>query len=509
MIDVEKWESVRRGYYGEGKSVRALMRETGHSFRTIRRIIEGNEPGRYVLKAGRRAPVLGAYKAQIDEMVAANASLPRKQRYTASRIYQLVQAKGFAGAESTVRHYVSRVRKKQQAPPVYLPLSFEPGQDGQADWGEAEVMLKGECVTVQLFVMRLNYSRRIFVMAFPSQKQEAFFQGHVAAFHHFAGVPWRLTYDNLTTAVQKVLKGKARQEQSKFLAFRGQYLFDSHFCTPGEGHEKGGVEHSVGYVRRQYLVPRPVVTSFAELNAYLRERCVADDVRQVKGQAAAIGAMWQQEQPHLRPLPAYDYDCCRVVEAALTPYSQVIVETNRYSVPVAAACARLVVKLYPFQVEIYGADQAAAIAVHERCYAREQDIFDPLHYLPLVEQRPGAFDYATPLRQWRTTWPPVYETLLTHLRQQWPEGRGIREFVTILQLHQQHSMEQIAEAIRQALHHQCAHADGVQLCLNQQLTPALPAMTLDLQSRPQLLGIGEQVVNLAQYDALVGGVPCP
>ncbi|MFZ4664613.1 MAG: hypothetical protein ACOYNY_46910 [Caldilineaceae bacterium] len=102
---------------------------------------------------------------------------------------------------------------------------------------------------------------------------------------------------------------------------------------------------------------------------------------------------------------------------------------------------------------------------------------------------------------------------MTHLRQQWPEGRGIREFVTILQLHQQHSMEQIAEAIRQALHHQCAHAapsgHPVQLCLNQRLTPALPAMTLDLQSRPQLLGIGEQVVNLAQYDALVGGVPCP
>ena len=508
MIDVESWESIRRGYYIEGKSMRTLMRETGHSFRSIRRIIEGNEPGRYVQKGVRAAPVLGVYKAVIDEMVATNANLPRKQRYTSSRIYVLLQEQGFGGAESTVRHYVSRVRKTQRRPQVYLPLSFEPGRDGQVDWGEAEVILNGECVTVQLFVMRLNYSRRIFVMAFPSQKQEAFFQGHVAAFAHFGGVPWRLTYDNLTTAVQKVLRGKARQEQTKFLTFRGHYLFDSHFCTPGEGHEKGGVEHGVGYVRRQYLVPRPVVESFAELNGYLRERCVADDVRQVKGQPAPIGELWQQEQPQLRPLPAYAYDCCRVVEAALTPYSQVTVETNRYSVPVAQVSAKLVVKLYPFAVEIYRADQPAPLAVHERCYGREQDIFDPLHYLPLLEQRPGAFDYATPLRQWRTTWPAVYETLLTQLRCQWPEGRGIREFVTILQLHQHHSAELIAAAITQALAHQCAHADGVQLCLHQLLTPELPTVVLDLQSRPQLLGIGEQAVDLAQYDALVGGVAC-
>ncbi|MCA8939617.1 MAG: IS21 family transposase [Planctomycetes bacterium] len=509
MIDVESWESIRRGYYVEGKSMRALMRETGHSFRSIRRIIEGNEPGHYVLKGARAAPVLGAYKAQIEEMVAANASLPRKQRYTSSRIYQILQGRGFGGAESTVRHYVSRVRKKQRKPQVYLPLSFEPGRDGQADWGEAEVIFNGECVTVQLFVMRLNYSRRIFVMAFPSQKQEAFFQGHVAAFRHFGGVPWRLTYDNLTAAVQKVLQGKRRQEQTKFLAFRGQYLFESHFCTPGEGHEKGGVEHSVGYVRRQYLVPRPEVASFAELNAYLCERCVADDGRVVKGQPAAIGEMWQQEQPSLRPLPTYDYDCCQVVEATLTPYSQVIVETNRYSVPVAEASTKLVVKLYPFQVEIYRAEQPAPLAVHERCYGREQDIFDPLHYLPLLEQRPGAFDYATPLRQWRTTWPAVYETLLAQLRRQWPEGRGIREFVTILQLHQHHSAELIAAAITQALEHHCAHADGVQLCLHQLLTPEIPSVVLDLQHRPHLLGLGEQAVNLAQYDALVGGVPCP
>jgi len=184
------------------------------------------------------------------------------------------------------------------------------------------------------------------------------------------------------------------------------------------------------------------------------------------------------------------------------------VETNRAhrapAVPVAQACRRLSVKLYPFQVEIYDPTQAVALAVHERCYGRDQDIFDPLHYLALLQQRPGAFEYAKPLRQWRAQWPAVYETLLAHLRQQWPEGRGVREFITILQLHQHHPAELVEAAITQALAHQCAHADGVALCLNQLLLPVVPAVRLDLQTQPQLLGIGEQPVNLAQYDVLLG-----
>lgn len=281
MIDVEIWEQIRRAYYLEQKSIREIERETGHAWRTVKRIIESGEPSKYVLKEGRDAPKLGPYREEISELLKQNLHLPVKQRYTSSRIYQLLREKGFTGAESTVRHYVGQVRKAQRRPAVFLPLAFDPGQDAQVDWGEAVVILAGVQVTVQLFVMRLCYSRRTFVMAFPSQKQEAFFQGHVEAFQHFGGVARRLTYDNLTTAVQKILQGKERQEQERFLTLRGTYLFDSHFCTPGAGHEKGGVEHGIGFVRRQYLVPLPEVASYQELNLLLRQRCLADDERQV------------------------------------------------------------------------------------------------------------------------------------------------------------------------------------------------------------------------------------
>jgi transposase len=445
--------------------------------------------------------VLGGYKAQVDALLIQSEQQPRKQRYTGHKIYELIRQAGYKGSESNLRRYVSLRRQAQKRPAIYLPLTFEPGKDGQVDWGEAVVLLSGKRVTVQLFVMRLCYSRKLFVMAFPTQRQEAFFSGHVAAFHHFGGVPQRLIYDNLKVAVLKILEGRNRQEQAAFTTFRSHYLFESRFCTPGEGHEKGGVESGVGYVQRNFLTPLLEVITFTDLNERLLTACQTDDGRCVDRQPQSIGEMWAAERSLLRSLPD-DFACCTSHEVTLNPYSQVVFETNRYSVPAKLAQKQLVLKAYPFQIEIVSAGQV--MAQHVRSYARGQDVLEPLHYLPLLAQRPGAFEHATPLRQWRAQWPAVYETLLAHLQQQWPEGRGLREFITVLQLHQTHPADLVEKAIQQALAHQCAHADGVRLCLNQLLTPATLPTALDLQMHPHLLGIGEQTVNLAQYDMLLG-----
>src|SRR5438876_6204415 len=158
-------------------------------------------------------------------------------------------------------------------------------------------------------------------MAFPAQKQEAFFEGHVRAFEHFGGVPHRLSYDNLTTAVKILVEGRIREEQRAFIAFRSYYLFASHFCTPGQGHEKGGVEHSVGFSRRNFLVPIPQVASFEALNAFLLSECLRDDQRRVARQPTTIKEAWEQERTYLRPLPSYQYECCVTSTAHLTPYS--------------------------------------------------------------------------------------------------------------------------------------------------------------------------------------------
>ncbi len=501
MITVEDREEIRRAYFIENKSIRRIARELKCSRPTVRKAISSAEPTPYILRGPRAAPVLGPYKPHIDQFLAESEGMPRKQRYTGHKIYELIEAGGYMGGESTVRGYIARRRKEKRRPKVYIPLEFDPGTDAQMDWGEAIAIISGERATVQVFLMRLCYSRRLFVMAFPSQKQEAFFEGHVRAFHHFQGVPRRVTYDNLKAAVKRVLEGRNRQEQESFIVFRSYYLFKSHFCTPGQGHEKGRVEDGVGFSRRNFMVPIPTVASFEELNAHLLAACLADDQRRVDRQKATVGEAWEMEKPCLLALPKRDFECCVTKAARLNPYSQVQFDTNRYSVPTDKAYRNLVIKAYPFRLDVLHLDEV--IASHPRCYGREQDILDPLHYLPLLEQRPGAFDHAKPIRRWREGWPPVYERLLEHLRAQWPDGRGVREFVRVLKLHGDHPVDLVAQAVGQALEYGCGHVDGVELCLRQMMNPGSPVAPIDLANWPKLVAVGTQVPDLHCYDQLL------
>jgi transposase len=238
MISVDQRAAIRYAYYHEHKSVRQIARDLNCSRKTVDKAIDSAEPTPYIRTVARLSPKLGTFHARIDELLAEQARQPRKQRYTSHRIFEILHAEGYRGSESRVRGYIGERKRSTKRPPVFLPLEFDPGQDAQVDWGEAQVILAGTRVTVQLFVMRLCYSRRTFAMAFPTQRQEAFFDAHVRAFHFFQGVPQRLSYDNLTTAIRPIFTGRTRQEQQAFTAFRSHYLFVSHFCTPNEGHEK-------------------------------------------------------------------------------------------------------------------------------------------------------------------------------------------------------------------------------------------------------------------------------
>jgi len=504
MIQVEDRERIRRAYFEEHKSIREIAKEGHHARATVRAALR-DEPAipAYTLTVSRVAPKLGEYKAQIEKLLGENAKLPRKQRYTAHTIYQALLALGYTGSEVSVRRHVAQVRQRDGKREVFLPLEFDPGQDAQVDWGEADVILAGEQITAQLFILRLCYSRKVFVRAYPTQKQEAFFEGHVLAFHYLGGVPARLTYDNLSTAVLRVLEGRNRAEQQAFIAFRSYYLFESRFCTRGQGHEKGGVESAVGYVRRNFLVPLPEVDSFDTLNALLLAACQKDDQRTVDRQPHPIGHMWEVERPKLKALPAHDVACCITRPVTLNAYSQVEFETNRYSVPVDAAYRQLVLRAFPFRIEILHHDRI--IAQHPRSYGCKQEICEPLHYLPLLEQRPGAFEHAKPLRQWRTQWPPIYEQLLAYLRAHQPEGEAIPEFVRILGLHHDYSVSQIQQAIMLALAQGGVHFEGIRLRLRQGQPTEMPPAPLDLSQRPMLAAVAQAPRDLREYNVLLGG----
>lgn len=499
MLTVTDYARIRYAYYIEKKSMKEIERKWGHSYWTIRKALDTPEPVPYQRQKAREAPVLGAYKAAMDEMLAENERLPRKQRYTSRKIYETIQKQGYTGAESSVRRYVGRVRKASRRPAVFLPLAFDPGQDAQVDWGEAQVVMAGEERTVQLFIMRLCYSRRRFVMAFPTQRQEAFFWGHVQAFAHFGGIPQRISYDNLKSAVQRILRGRNRKEQESFARLRSHYLFESRYCTPGAGHEKGGVESDVGDVRRNFLTPLPQVADFSELNQLLLAACLADDERHPDRATQSRAQLWEAERPHLTPLPAHAFACCVSRQVTLNGYSQVTFETNRYSVPGHLARKQMVLRAYPFHIEIVADNQV--IASHVRCYDRQQEILDPLHYLPLLAQRPGAFEHALPLRRWREEWPPAYEALLTGLRHQSDsESQAVRSFVQVLEMHRSYAADAVQAAVEAAVAEGLVSVAGVRFCLDRLLdvTPSLPP--LDLSPRPQLVLVEEGLPSLANYD---------
>jgi len=503
MKTVEERAEIRRAYYIEKKSQREIAREKGLARETVKKAIENAGPVSYEKSKEREAPVLGPYKERIEEMLAENERLPHKQRYTSRRIYEMLTEEGYEGSESGVRRYVGERRRERRKRQVYLKLEFDPGQDAQVDWGEGDVILAGEQVRVQLFVMRLGYSRRTFVKAYPTQRQECFLDGHVRAFEFYDGVPQRIAYDNLKVAVYAILTGRNRREQEAFTLFRSHYLFDSRYCTPGKGHEKGGVEHGVGYARRKFLVPLPVVASYDELNDHLLKSCLEQDKRVVDGQPRSIGEMWAKEQSYLRPLPNHELPCCVTREVMLNPYCQVVFETNRYSVPADRAYPRLTLRAFPFAVEVlYGND---VLARHARNYGREQDIIDPLHYLPLLVQRPGAFEHAQPIRRWRSEWPPIYEELLAILQQRFEHSEAIRQFVQVLSLNREYTAEQVEQAIRQALKLGFVHREGIAWCLNRLLTPQPTALPLDLTGHPHLADIGQQPLDLGGYDRLLAG----
>ena len=187
MISVNDRECIRRAYFVEHKSIREIARELRHSRKTVRKALESAEPGQYTLQEQRPAPILGSYKELIDQLLDQNQKMPRKQRYTTHKIFEHVQAAGYTGSESGVRGYIAQKRKEKKRPQRYIPLEFDPGMDAQVDWGEAVAHIAGKLTTVQVFVMRLNYSRRAFVMAFPAQKQEGFFRRPCARVPFFRG----------------------------------------------------------------------------------------------------------------------------------------------------------------------------------------------------------------------------------------------------------------------------------------------------------------------------------
>jgi len=505
MLTMDQKAKIRHLVLVEGKSQRQVAKETGHSRNTIKKMLSTSEIPRYHQKVERPAPVLGPYKALLQAWVEEDAEKPKKQRRTAVRMYDLLVAEhGFKGGKSTVRVYVGKLRKKQRTK-VYIPLSYEPGETMQVDFGDGEAVIGGKRVQVKMFVAWMAHSGARWMQGYPGETQEVLLEAQAAAFEFFGGVPREVWYDNMKVAVQEILEGRNRQEQERFASFRSHYLYEAHFCNPASGWEKGGVENSVGYTRRNWLVGAPEFADWEELNAYLREKSMADQQQRLRGREESIGQRLAAEQAQMRPLPAAPFPYAKSVAVKVNNLSLVTFATNRYSVPVSHAHEALTLRASAQWVEISNGREV--IARHRRSWEREQDILEPQHYLPLLARRPRAFAHAKAIRAWRPHWPEVFEVVYKRLQAENKPAEATRQFIELLLLGAGQSEKKLAAALEEALAYGCLQAACVRELLRRQEEQTAPEV--NLSQRPQLAAVTVAHPDISQYDQLLapqGGV---
>jgi hypothetical protein len=327
--------------------------------------------------------------------------------------------------------------------------------------------------------MRSKYSGKCFVRAYPVERQQALFDAHIRAFGFFGGVFPRLIYDNLTTAVQKVFKGKRRLEQESFRRFRAYYTFEASFCTPGEGHEKGGVEGLVGFARRNFLVPVPEAETLEELNQKLLEECVAYGRHVIAGREHPVEDLFEQERDHLLDLPQTPFANDLTMPGKVDHYSTVIVDKNRYSVPTEHAGFKVQSLVSIDRVRIF--HDGREIASHKRVFGNNKWVLDPDHYLDLLHQRPGAFVTARPIKQWRPLWPENHERLLERFEAAQGSSKGTKDFIEVLMLYRDFETADVEQAVEMAL--TCGVSSG-QAVKHLLMPPETEALSGRLQTWP-------------------------
>lgn len=458
---MDQYEYIRTAHRVYGKSVRQIARQTGHDRKTIRKVLRG-EPGGYAQRRSQPYPVLGPYLDLIDSWLEGDKEAPKKQRHTATRIYhRLVNEAGFAGGATTVRQYVrqAKIRLGIAHPTAFIPLEPDCGQEAEADWGSAVAMVGGEQTRLKFFCLRSKHSGKHFVRCYPCERQVAFFDAHMQAFSFFGGVFKTIVYDNLTSAVEKVLKGKGRKEQEAFRKFHSYYNFSARFCNVDSGHEKGGVEGLVGFARRNYLVPIPQVASLAELNEQLLSCCLHYGAHRIEGRPGSVDELFEEERGHLLALPSAPFTNQQSVESKVNPYATVLLDKNRYSVPTGYVGLPVKAILSVDQVEIY--QRGKKIATHERVFGNNKWQLNPDHYLDLLHQRPGAFDAARPIKQWRKSWPPSLERLRDKFIAGYGETEGTRDFIRVLMLYRSHEAQAVEAAVTLAVQNGVSSSAGV------------------------------------------------
>jgi transposase len=491
---MELWTEVRRRVLTGELSQRAACREYALGWWTLKKILAHDQPPGYRRKEPKARPKLSAFLSIIAQILENDKSAPKKQRHTAKRIWERLRDEHrFDGCYTIVKDVVREWKQSHRE--VFLPLLHPPGE-AQVDFGEATVQLAGELTKVALFVMTLPYSGAMFLQVFPRECTETFLEGHRRAFEYFGGVPTQISYDNSAIAVIEVLSGRERKLTREFLRLESHYLFQHHFCLVRRANEKGHVERLLGCARKSFLVPVPEVATLSALNEALVARCREDLTHRTRGKDGTKEELLREDRAAFLPLPEKPFEARRIGQAAADSESLVRFDTNSYSVPVQYAHRQITVVATVDEVRLVYKDRL--LARHPRSWRKEQYLYNPIHYLALLERKPGGFDHAKPLEHWEL---PASFALLRRRLEAADSRHGTRQFIRVLRLLEKYSLLQLSDAVEYALDIDVLDPDSIRVIVEHR--GERPAEFFSLDGRPHLRAVRVETTDVSAYQALL------
>lgn len=487
---------VRHAHFEEGLSGRQIARDFGISRDSVAKMLAYSEPPGYRRTAPIRRPKLDPFAAIIDGWLSEDKNLPRKQRHTAKRIFERLRDEcGFDGGYTIVKDYVRGAKRGSRE--MFVPLSHPPGH-GQADFGEALVVIGGIEQKAYFFAFDLPHSDACYIRAYPAANTEAWLDGHVHAFAFFGAVPRSILYDNDRCLVAKIMPDGTRHRTQRFSAMLSHYVIGDRYGRPGKGNDKGKVEGLVGYARRNFMVPMPRFADWDAFNEYLEEQCRKRQADILRGHKISIGDRLVADLAAMRDLPGAPFEACDLQSGQVTSTSQVRYRGNDYSVPVSYGHREVWIKGFVDRVVIGCA--AEVIADHLRSYDTGDMMFDPVHYLPLIERKIMSFDQAAPLQGWEL--PEAFSTLKRLLEAR--QGKsGKREYVQVLRLLERFDLAVLHLAIKDALQMRAASFDAIKHLLLCRIERRPPRLDLDVY--PFLPRTNIATTSAASYMSLLAG----
>lgn len=496
MKGVDTIARIRRAHFVQGKTIKEIVRELHVSRNTVRKVLRSGETAFSYQRERQPLPRVGPFQSELDRLLEVNEGKAARERLTHIRIFEDLRDLGYEGGYDAVRRYARSWRRLRSATVAgaFVPLSFAPGEAYQFDWSHEVVLLNGATVTVKVAHVRLCHSRMFFVRAYPRETQEMVLDAHDRAFAFFKGACTRGIYDNMKTAVETILVGKARLYNRRFLQMCGHHLVDPVACTPASGWEKGQVENQVGLVRERFFTPRLRFKSYDELNAWLLDKTIAyaRAHRHPEFKDRSVWEAFELERPSLVPF-AGPFDGFHAVTASVSRTCLVRFDNNRYSVAAHAIGRPVEIRAYAERIELR--QDGVVVGEHPRTFGRDQTIYDPWHYVPVLARKPGALRNGAPFKDW------VLPASLERVRRKLATVQdGDRQMVSILAAVLSDGLPAAEAACAEAVREGVYSADIVLNILARQREPKAPVTIL---TTPQALKLRiEPVADCSRYDSL-------